>query len=43
MTWPKPVQQTPPVFVGSEFPYGARRALAYGDGWLPHAKRPTYT
>jgi probable F420-dependent oxidoreductase len=43
MTWPKPVQQTPPVFVGGEFPYGARRALAYGDGWLPHAKRPTYT
>ena len=21
---------------------GARRALAYGDGWMPHAKRPTY-
>lgn len=43
MTWPKPIQQTPPVLVGGEFPYGARRALAYGDGWLPHAKRPTYT
>jgi hypothetical protein len=23
-------------------PYGARRALAYGDGWVPHARRPTY-
>jgi len=43
MTWPKPVQKSPPVYVGGEFPYGARRALAYGDGWLPHAKRPTYT
>ncbi len=43
MTWPKPVQNSPPVYVGGEFPYGARRALAYGDGWLPHAKRPTYT
>jgi len=43
MAWPKPVQNTPPVYVGGEFPYGARRALAYGDGWLPHAKRPSYT
>lgn len=43
MTWPKPIQKSPPVYVGGEFPYGARRALAYGDGWLPHAKRPTYT
>lgn len=43
MAWPKPIQKTPPVYVGGEFPYGARRALAYGDGWLPHAKRPNYT
>lgn len=43
MTWPKPIQKSPPVYVGGEFPYGARRALAYGDGWLPHAKRPAYT
>ena len=21
---------------------GARRTLAFGDGWLPHAKRPKY-
>lgn len=42
-TWPKPVQSPgPPVLIGGEFPYGARRALAYGDGWLPHAKRPDY-
>mgnify|MGYP003341593265 CR=1 FL=1 len=43
MTWPKPVQKPhPPVLVGGAFPYGARRAIAYGDGWMPHRKRPTY-
>jgi len=41
MTWPKPVR-TPPVLVGGGVPFGARRALAYGDGWLPNATRPTY-
>ena len=40
---PKPVQKPhPPVLVGGGLPDGARRALAYGDGWMPHAKRPTY-
>jgi alkanesulfonate monooxygenase SsuD/methylene tetrahydromethanopterin reductase-like flavin-dependent oxidoreductase (luciferase family) len=43
MTWPKPVQKPhPPVIVGGAFPYGAKRALAYGDGWVPHARRPAY-
>ena len=43
MTWPKPVQKPhPPVIVGGAFPFGARRALAYGDGWVPHARRPEY-
>ena len=43
MTWPKPVQKPgPPVIVGGAFPYGARRAIQYGDGWMPHAKRPAY-
>jgi alkanesulfonate monooxygenase SsuD/methylene tetrahydromethanopterin reductase-like flavin-dependent oxidoreductase (luciferase family) len=28
--------------VGGAFPYGARRAIAYGDGWYPHAARPQY-
>jgi probable F420-dependent oxidoreductase len=43
MTWPKPVQKPhPPVLVGGEIPHGARRALAYGDGWMPHARRPAY-
>jgi probable F420-dependent oxidoreductase len=43
MTWPKPAQKPhPPVIVGGAFPYGARRAIAYGDGWMPHARRPEY-
>jgi probable F420-dependent oxidoreductase len=42
-TWPKPVQKPhPPVIVGGAFPYAARRALAYGDGWVPHSSRPQY-
>ncbi len=33
---PKPVQKPhPPILVGGAFPYGARRALQYGDGWMP--------
>jgi probable F420-dependent oxidoreductase len=36
MTWPKPVQKPhPPVIVGGAFPYSARRAIRYGDGWIP--------
>ncbi len=43
MTWPKPAQKPhPPVIVGGAYPHGARRAIAYGDGWLPHARRPAY-
>ena len=43
MTWPKPVQQPhPPVIVGGAFPHAARRALRYGDGWIPHSRRPHY-
>jgi probable F420-dependent oxidoreductase len=34
-TWPKPVQQPLPIIVGGAFPYGARRAVRYGDGWIP--------
>ena len=36
MTWPKPVRQPhPPIHVGGGFPNGARRAVEYGDGWMP--------
>ncbi len=44
MTWPKPVQKPhPPIWVGGAFPYGARRAIRYGDGWMPHRARPHYS
>src|SRR3954465_6386586 len=43
MTWPKPVQKPhPPIIVGGAFPFGARRALRYGDGWMPHRTRGSY-
>ena len=36
----KPVQKPyPPIIVGGAFPYGARRAIRYGDGWIPRADR----
>ncbi|HYZ24246.1 MAG TPA: LLM class F420-dependent oxidoreductase [Rhodopila sp.] len=38
--WPKPVQQPhPPILVGGAFPYSARRAVRYGNGWLPQVTR----
>ncbi len=40
MTWPKPVQKPhPPVIVGGAFPHAARRAIRYGQGWIPIAGR----
>lgn len=40
MAWPKPVQKpNPPIIVGGGFPHGARRAIAFGDGWMPVAGR----
>ena len=40
MAWPKPVQKPhPPVIVGGAFPYSARRAIRYANGWLPQAAR----
>ena len=42
-TGPKPAQQPhPPVIVGGAFPHSARRAVRYGDGWVPNASRPSY-
>jgi probable F420-dependent oxidoreductase len=44
MTWPKPVQKPhPPILVGGAFPYAARRAVRYGDGWFPLAGRAGQT
>ncbi len=43
MTWPKPAQKPyPPIYVGGAMPYGLRRAIRYGDAWLPHRARPNY-
>ena len=34
--WPKPRQKPhPPIIVGGAFPHAARRAIRYGDGWIP--------
>jgi probable F420-dependent oxidoreductase len=41
---PKPVQKPYPlILIGGAFPYSARRAVRYGDGWMPQAtaKDPT--
>ena len=36
MTWPKPIQKPhPKILVGGGFPHAAKRAIAYGDGWMP--------
>ena len=38
--WPKPTQKPhPPIHVGGAFPGGMRRALRYGDGWIPISGR----
>jgi probable F420-dependent oxidoreductase len=40
MQWPKPVQKPhPPIIVGGGFPHAAKRAIAYGDGWIPIGAR----
>jgi probable F420-dependent oxidoreductase len=43
MTWPKPMQKPhPPVIVGGAFPWAARRAIRYGEGWYPIAGGDRY-
>lgn len=40
MAWPKPAQKPhPPILVGGAFPYGAKRAIEFGDGWMPLGAR----
>jgi len=40
MTWPKPVQKPhPPILVGGAYPYSARRAVRYADGWMPQVTK----
>ncbi|MDG2303379.1 MAG: LLM class F420-dependent oxidoreductase [Candidatus Binatia bacterium] len=39
-SWPKPVQKpNPPIHVGGAAPWGIKRALRYGDGWIPLSGR----
>jgi probable F420-dependent oxidoreductase len=34
--WPKPLQKPhPPIHVGGGWPGGAKRAVKWGDGWIP--------
>ncbi len=34
--WPKPLQKPyPPIHVGGGFPGAAKRAIRYGNGWMP--------
>lgn len=36
MVWPKPEQKPhPPIHVGGGFPHAVKRAIRYGDGWIP--------
>jgi probable F420-dependent oxidoreductase len=43
MAWPKPVQKPhPPIIVGGAYPWAARRAIRYGDGWIPLAGGARY-
>jgi probable F420-dependent oxidoreductase len=38
--WPKPFQQPhPPIIVGGAYPHAARRAIRYGNGWIPRSDR----
>ena len=40
MAWPKPMQKPhPPIHLGGGFPHGAKRAIEYGDGWMPIGTR----
>jgi probable F420-dependent oxidoreductase len=42
--WPKPIQKPhPPILVGGAFPYSARRAVRYGDGWMPQVTATSST
>ena len=43
MTWPTPRQKPhPPVILGGAFPWAARRAIRYGDGWITIAGGARY-
>lgn len=39
-SYPKPVQQPVPVYIGGNSPEGLRRCARYGQGWLPAVLSP---
>jgi alkanesulfonate monooxygenase SsuD/methylene tetrahydromethanopterin reductase-like flavin-dependent oxidoreductase (luciferase family) len=42
-TWPKPAQKPhPPIIARGAFAHAARRAIRYGDGWVPIAGQAPY-
>jgi len=38
-SWPKPIQERLPVLVGGNAEQTMKRVIAYGDGWIPNARR----
>jgi probable F420-dependent oxidoreductase len=38
-SWPKPVQDPLPVYIGGNTENTLKRVIAYGDGWIPNAGR----
>jgi probable F420-dependent oxidoreductase len=38
-SWPKPVQDPLPVYVGGNTENTLKRVITYGDGWIPNASR----
>jgi probable F420-dependent oxidoreductase len=38
-SWPKPLQNPLPVYVGGNTENTLKRVIAYGDGWIPNAGR----
>lgn len=38
-SWPKPVQNPLPVYIGGNTEHTLKRVITYGDGWIPNAGR----
>ena len=40
-SWPKPVQQRLPVYIGGNAENTLKRVVEFGDGWIPNSERST--
>jgi probable F420-dependent oxidoreductase len=38
-SWPKPIQQPLPIYVGGNTEHTLKRVIDFGDGWIPNAGR----